>query len=75
MSAANVPQVNPNAPTDTVIISNGVPVSSSSGRSATETVLQIVLQVGNTEQGVPAVNAPVSISNLPAGSLQTFRWE
>jgi hypothetical protein len=75
VSTTNVPQVNPNAPTDSVTVVNGVPVSTVSGRSATETALQIVLQVDSGPSGLPAQNAPVSITNIPAAQLQSYRCE
>jgi hypothetical protein len=73
--AANVPESIPNAPPDTVNVTNGVPESSVSGLSSTESMLQNVLEVQSAPAGQPAANAPVSISNLRPASLQAYRWE
>lgn len=43
--------------------------------SSTQNALENTLQVDSGPNGQPARNAPVSISNLPPASLQTFRWE
>jgi hypothetical protein len=71
--ASNVPESVPSAPPDTVIV-NAVPVASVSGLSSTQFMLENVLQVDSPQQGLPAQNAVVSITNLPASALQAFRW-
>jgi hypothetical protein len=42
------------------------------GESSTQVYLSSTLE---PEEGQPSVNAPISISNLPASALQTFKWE
>ena len=63
--AANVEQTVPAPPTFNAAI----------GESSTEVYLGTELQPESAQQGQPAVNSAISITNLPAGSLQTFTWE
>jgi hypothetical protein len=62
--AANVPEINPAPPT----------FNSAAGESSTQVYLSSTLPE-SAQQGQPQVNAPVSIGNISAASLQTFKWE
>jgi hypothetical protein len=75
MSTTNVEQTKPAPPTDVVTIVNGLPESSVSGLSSSEFMLQNVLQVQSGPAGQPAQSGLVSITNLPASALQTFRFQ
>jgi hypothetical protein len=71
----NVEETVPPCPTDTVVVVNGVVEQTASGRSATQTELENVLQVGSGPSGQPVQSGLVSITNLPPSALQTFRYQ
>jgi hypothetical protein len=75
MSTTNVEETVPNAPPDQAVLVDGVLTGVVSGNSSTQVYLADVLGVNAGPSGQPAVNAAVSITNLSAGSLQTFKWE
>jgi hypothetical protein len=63
--ASNVAETVPAPPT----------FNAANGITSTQEFLENVLQPESAQQGQPAANAPVSISNLPPASLQAYRWE
>jgi len=64
-AAANVPESVPSPAT----------FNETNTITSTTEMLANTLQVDSGPSGQPAVNAAVSITNLPPGSLQTYRWE
>lgn len=75
MSTTNIEETVPSPPPDVVTYVNGVSVSTVSGNSSTQVFLADVLQVGSGPSGQPAQSGLVSITNLPASALQTFRFQ